>query len=186
MPTSRAATGTAGVTRSPTADDTAPSVIVEVLVFRLDGEAGLAYREVRARLRSPQEPDALALGIAGIAGAAPEWTVSHSTSWRCDPSGAVVLTYAVTPDPDPHHPAVALTTAGVLCSGDPLRPGPPALHVHHVAAHAVRHLSELATSDPTVREAAGHRPALWRVISQVGATMTAGSHAEIHAREHET
>lgn len=157
----------------------APSVVVEVLVFRLDGDGWLDYREVRERLRSPAEPDALALSIAGIDHVAPEWTVSHSTSWRCDPTGVVMLTYAVAPDPDPLQVAEALQPAGVLSSGDPLRPSPGAPHVHHVAAHAVRHLAHLAAFDPTVREAASHRPDLWRAITQAGGAMAVGAHEGI-------
>ncbi|MQA15759.1 MAG: hypothetical protein GEV09_16865 [Pseudonocardiaceae bacterium] len=163
----------------------AASVVIEVLAFRLDGNGWLACRDARVRWQPPAEPDELALRTAGITRDTPEWTVSHSTSWRYDPAGVLVLTYALAPDPDPQQPAVALPRAGVLCSGDPLHPRPEALHAHHVAAHAVRHLAHLAVSDPTVRDAASHRPELWRVIADAGAAMAVGSHTEIHARRHE-
>lgn len=172
--TTPAATGTA---------EHAPPVVVEVLVFRTGGDGWLDYREVSAELRSPVEPDALALRIAGADEAAPQWTISHSTSWRRDPTGAIVLTYAVVPDPDPQQSAEALQPAGVLCSGDPLRPSPEALHRHHVVAHAVRHLAQLAQSDPSVREATGHHPDLWRTITEAGGAMRVGSHEEIHTAE---
>ncbi len=171
-PSAPAATGT---------PEHAATVMVEVLVFRADGEGWLNYREVRAQLRPPTEPDTLALRLAGVDGSVPQWTVSHSTSWRSDPAGVIVLTYAVAPDPDPQQDAEALQPAGVLCSGDPLRPRPEALHVHHVAAHAVRHLAHLAESDPTVREAAAHRHDLWQVITGAGGAMAVGSHDETHA-----
>lgn len=45
-------------------------MVVEVLVFRLEGDGRLAYREVRARWRSSAAPDALALSVAGITGPA--------------------------------------------------------------------------------------------------------------------
>lgn len=78
-----------------------PAVAVEVLLLRLDGAGRLAYRELRAGWWPPGTPDALALRFAGIDGSAPDATVSHSTSWRCDRNGRIVLTYAVLPDPDP-------------------------------------------------------------------------------------
>lgn len=158
-----------------------PDVAVEVLLFRLDGPGRLAYRELRGRWSPPGTPDTLALRLAGIDGPAPAATISHSTSWRCDPHGRIVLTYALLPDPDPLQPAVTLPPVGVLCSGDPLLPSPSALHTHHVAAHAVRHLGQLAEHDPVVRAAADRRPELWRVVTALAATMAVGSHEEAHS-----
>ncbi|MGH3613747.1 MAG: hypothetical protein ACRDRK_14380 [Pseudonocardia sp.] len=167
---------------SATPHATIPAVAVEVLLLRLDGAGRLAYRELRAGWWPPGTPDALALRLAGIDGSAPEATVSHSTSWRCDRNGRIVLTYAVLPDPDPQQPATVLLPVGVLCSGDPLRPSPPGLHAHHIVAHAVRHLGQLAENDPAVRAAATlRRSELWRVVTEVAAAMAVGCHEEAHS-----
>lgn len=151
-------------------------VVVEVVLFRL--QAGvLHYRFARRALAAAERPDDAALDLAGTAGEA----VCHSTSWRFE-EGQVVLTYAVVPDPCPSLPAVALTEPSVVCSGDPLRPAPPDVHDHHVAAHAVRHLAYLAETDPAIADvdAADAPGGCWPVIRAVGDTTPAAVHAVAH------
>lgn len=49
----------------------------------------------------------------------------------------------------------------IASSGQPLRPSPSMLHPSHVAAHAVRHLADLAVRDPVVGVVAEDDRPLW-------------------------
>lgn len=141
-------------------------VEVEIVLLRI-GDHGLDYRYDRGRMWGGEHPDDAALRLAGHY----PISISHSTSWRFE-TGVVVLTYAVLPDPMPQRPAVPLLQPAVVCSADPRRPS-PAARPHHVAAHAVRHLSELVRTDPIVRRAALD-PAdreLWAAIQHAAASM---------------
>jgi hypothetical protein len=128
-------------------------VQIEVIFVRPDQSFSdaLAYRLVQSPLLEGAFPDdaaaALCQSLGGDTGK-PAVEVLHSTSWRHDPAQGVVLTYAALPDPRPDLPAAALHAPSVVCSGDALRPTPDILHDHHIAAHAVRHLSYLVDHDP--------------------------------------
>lgn len=72
-----------------------------------------------------------------------------------------------------------------MCSGDPLRPTPPGLHSHHVAAHAVRHLAYLADTDPAIAAlATAHPDPCWAIVRATGATTPAATHTTAHANAH--
>ena len=107
----------------------------------------------------------------------------HSTSWRYEPGVGVVLTYVAVPDPDPGAPAVELFAPTVVCSDDAVRPQPRDLHGHHVAAHAVRHLRDLADRDPTVAAAAQHadHSDLWSCIRHVAGSVPTLTYGDAHA-----
>ena len=94
----------------------------------------------------------------------------------------MVLTYAAVPDPDPAAGAVDLSAPAVVCSGDPLRPSPPGLHSHHVAAHAVRHLADLLHRDPGIAEAVrtSRRPEVWDAVERSAVGMPTGIHDRAH------
>lgn len=159
-----------------------PAVVVEVLFLRVSGRenAGLAYRTRRSPVTGCAAPDDLAVQACG-AGAAV--SVVHSTSWRYEPGVGVVLTYVAVPDPEPDTAAMELLAPTVVCSEDATRPQPPGLHGHHVAAHAVRHLSELADRDPTVATAAqtdGHQE-LWSCIRHVAGSVPTRTYDDAHA-----
>lgn len=134
-------------------------VEVEVLVLRLLTDGDLGHRWVRGPAASDACPDERAVALVGC-----QDGLCHSTSWRRDGDGALVLTYAALPDPSPAEPAEPLGTPLVVAGGQPLRPAPGALAPSHVAAHAVRHLADLADRDPVVRAAGGAGPALWGAV----------------------
>lgn len=162
----------------------AGAVRVEVVFLRADGDqATLQYRFTHAAMSGEQHPDDVAAALVRAGGRGTQVDVLHSTSWRYESGAGVVLTYAALPDPDRDAPATALLAPSVVASGDPLRPSPDLVHAHHVAAHAVRHLAELAQRDPAVVAAAA-RPehhGLWRAIATAAATTPTGTHAEVHA-----
>lgn len=148
-------------------------VDLEVVLLALDGDGRLTWEASRAPLGAGH-PDLRALELAGhVPGA-----LSHSTSWRHE-DGDLVLTYAVvSPVSGPR--ATPLVEPSVVCSSDPRRPSPPVLHVHHVVAHAVRHLSDLLRRDPVVTAAMADRPALVRALHEAAAAMPVATHTQAH------
>lgn len=121
------------------------------------------------------EPDDVARALAGLAAegapAEPGRTL-HSTSWRYD-DGAVVLTYAVFPDPGAHAGWEPLGEHLAVCAG-PVSPGPPHVDGSQVAAHAARHLAYLAAGrDPHLTRCARQDPGPWALLAERA--------AEVHA-----
>jgi hypothetical protein len=135
-------------------------VDVEVLVLRLLPEGSLGHRWVRGALPTNIEPDARAVELVGC-----EHGLCHSTSWRHEGRGVLVLTYAAVPDPATDLAAEPLGSPLVVSGGGALRPTPSDLDAAHVAAHAVRHLADLAERDPVVRELVRDDPQLWAAVS---------------------
>jgi len=148
-------------------------VDLEVLRLALGGDDRLTW-EVRRVPLGPGHPDQEALGLAGeVPGA-----VLHSTSWR-DDDGVLVLTYAVVL-PLGAALSAPLLEPSVVCSSDPRRPSPPVLHVHHVVAHAVRHLSDLLRRDPVVIAALAAHPEVVRALHKAAGTMPVAPHTQAH------
>jgi hypothetical protein len=139
-------------------------VSVEAVVLRLLSDGRLAFREVRAPAEPDRSPDDVAVEAAGC-----EHGVCHSTSWRWDGPGRLVLTYAVLPDPAPHETAVPLADPEVVTGSDSLEPTPTEVDDAHVVAHAVRHLADLADRDPVIAAAARREPALWDAVLRTAA-----------------
>ncbi len=156
------------------------SVVVEALLLRRLEDGSLAFRRVSGEAPQDADLDGVALDLAGPLDG-PAGAVLHSTSWRVERPGRLVVTYAALPDPEPGRPAVPLREPAVVVGATALRPSPQTLHAHHVAAHAVRHLADLAERDPVVRAAAALQPELWEAVARTAArTPAAGSHAQAH------
>lgn len=154
-------------------------VQVEVVLLGLTDDELLTWQLLRGAL-GPGSPDDAALELAGAA----TGPVCHSTSWR-DDDGTLVLTYAVvSAAPTPGSAGAVLREPSVVCSEDPLRPAPAVLHAHHVVAHAVRHLSDLADRDPVVAAALADQPRLLAALRRAAAGMPVAPHAEAHALAH--
>lgn len=139
-------------------------VVVEVVGLSV-WRGGLRWRVARAGLPGLSGPDGLARELAGVAGGADPGVVLHSTSWRHTGS-ELIVTYALFPD---------LRAAGggqplgqhLVTGPGPLRPSPPAVGDRHVAAHAVRHLADLAAGrDPHVVGCARRRPGEWKLLAE--------------------
>lgn len=146
-----------------------PAVVVELLRLSA-GLGGLGVTRTQAPLRGA--PDELARALAGVQGGAPAGVVLHSTSWRYE-RGRLLLTYALFPAAaDPL--TEPLEHLHVVTGPDPLRPGPRAVDVRAVAAHAVRHLADLAERDPHVKRCAQSAPGAWQVLCDVGAQVHTG------------
>ncbi len=141
------------------------SVVVEAVL--LSAVAGkLHYRVRSAELPDGGHPDALARDLTGL-------TVEgllHSTSWRFD-RGAVVLTYAALPDPQPLGSQPLDATRPTPYAIDPLAPALDGVSPHDAAVHAGRHLAYLRQTDPVVALAAACAPELWDLIGELCPTV---------------
>lgn len=113
-----------------------------------------------------QAPDDLARALAKLPNLpADSGLALHSTSWRFE-RGRVVLTYALFPDP-----GVRASWAGVgehvAISEGPVNPSPQQLCDASVAAHAARHLADLAGGrDPHLVTCAHRQPRAWQCLLQ--------------------
>jgi hypothetical protein len=138
-------------------------VIVEVIVFR-QGER-LEWRRVEGSIQKDERPDEAALRLLCLGDGTFDG-MCHSTSWRYETDGQIVLTYAVVPDPDPRADATILSGDVIPASIDPLRPAPPNLRAEHIAVHAVHHLAELSRRDVTVKKQVNRYPQLWNTLRE--------------------
>lgn len=164
--------------RGPSSATGGVPAFVELILLRLREDGRIGYRTLTGPVAEDDHPDAVALSLVDPPVPA-IGTVCHSTSWRWS-DGSIVLTYAMVPDPAPAEPTEPLDAPSVVTSGDALRPSPPFLHGPHVAAHAVRHLSFLAATDPTTGDAARARPLLWGAIDAAARTTPVGEHSDVH------
>jgi len=135
-------------------------VAVEVFVVGLppggDGRLHFARRE--GALENGQDPDRRCRSLAGDDAEA--IAAIHSTSWRWEPGGRIVLTYVAWMkdgrlDPDAR-PLPPLPTPGPT---DPLHPRPAEIRELDPLAHGLRHLAFLVQRDHdgALRRALGGR-----------------------------
>ncbi|MEV4748904.1 hypothetical protein AB0K21_21205 [Streptosporangium sp. NPDC049248] len=134
-------------------------VSVEILLLRVDPAGAWHYRHIVTSLNKGESPDQAVRRVGGLTAEATS-TVVHSTSWRYQPEGQVVLTYAVCPDPAAHLPAIALTHFRLARGATSSAPSPEHLQIENVVTHALRHLAFLMLTDPVVGEALTRDPAL--------------------------
>ena len=139
------------------------AVVVEVLALRVTGEGGLAFRVLAGELGGGRHPDAVARGLLGLSRDTGDHLL-HSTSWRHEPGGRVVLTYACCPDPRPDLRAVPLRGETPARGEGPASPSPRRPRIEQVAAHAVRHLAFLRHTDTVARQVIDSVPGLPGVL----------------------
>jgi hypothetical protein len=141
-------------------------VVVEVYLLRCRADGMLAYRCAQGRLRASESPDSAAARIGQTTAADPGLAVVvHSTSWRHQGDGTIVLTYVVAPDPAPELAATPIVSFEIARGTDPRRPSPPRVRREQVAVHAARHLALIADTDPQVRRVLAVCPPLRRALS---------------------
>jgi hypothetical protein len=140
-------------------------VQIEVMLLSIS-EGQLRWRTVRDDLPAGCAPDVRARQLAGLGADVPTATVVHSTSWRPTPDG-LILTYAVLPDPEPAAGTAqpVPTSANVAWSADAAAPTPAVVASEHVLAHALRHLSMVARTNPVVIAAVEAHPMLWQIVT---------------------
>ncbi len=144
-------------------------VRVEVIRLALTAAGQLGWSLSQQGAASTEDPDRVAHRLAGRS------VLVHSTSWRWDPPGVVVLTYAAVAE-EPSLEVDMLVDPVIVTSGDPMLPRPDGLHDHHVVAHAVWHLTVLAARDPVISAMAAdpvHQDLFAAMARTAGVTPTA-------------
>lgn len=137
-------------------------VTVEVVGLSVSG-GQLHWRLQTAPLSGLAAPDDLARELADVAALSDPGVVLHSTSWRYA-GPELVLTYALFPDV-PASTGRRRLDHHVVTGPGPLHPAPTRVDEEHVAAHAVRHLADLAAGrDPHVVLCASQRPVEWHLL----------------------
>jgi hypothetical protein len=139
-----------------------PATRVTVEVFRVglaaEPRKGLAFARAEGPLENGENPDRRARGLTGADPDALE--LIHSTSWRWEPDGQIVLTYIAWMKDGrvglDARPLPALAPPGPT---DPLRPRPAEIRVLDPLAHGLRHLAFLlrTSRDGAVAAALGPR-----------------------------
>ncbi|MFC7587078.1 hypothetical protein ACFQYP_27675 [Nonomuraea antimicrobica] len=143
-------------------------VSVETLMLRVGTDSRWSYRQARTRPRPGEHPDETACRLGGVA-AGDQGVVVHSTSWRYEPEGRVVLTYVVCPDPAPWLPAVEVPVLEIARGRAPA-PSPEHVALANVVAHAIRHLAFLMAEDPVVARALAGHPGIAPALAPVTAS----------------
>jgi len=142
--------------------------MVEVYLFRGLPDGRLAYRCAAGQLREAESPDQAALRIGGRAAGEGDLSLAvHSTSWRHRPDGAIILAYAVLPDPCPHLPAAPLADTEIARGPRADRPSPDHVRRDQVAAHAARHMALITRTDTAVRLVLSAHPELGRALAEL-------------------
>lgn len=126
-------------------------------MLRVGTDKRWLYRRDLTRPGPGESPDEAARRLSGVPAEAPH-TILHSTSWRYEPDGQIVLTYAVCPDPSPWLPAAGAAPLEIVRGAAPATPSPERVAVSNVVAHAVRHLALLMAEDPVVSRALAAHP----------------------------
>lgn len=135
-----------GCARSLHQEPVAPPVRIEVFVVTADS-ARQAVQYVRRQaplsIDSP-DPDVVARTLAASSGTP---SLLHSTSWRREKDGAIVLTYLAYCEPAQFHPPEPVQIPWKALAAppptDPLHPRPPEIRDSDVLTHGLRHLSFL-------------------------------------------
>jgi hypothetical protein len=132
------------------APNDAPQTAVTVEVFAVavtgGGNAGLEYMRLEGRLEGGVNPDDRARGITSQA--SDELRLIHSTSWRWEPDGRIVLTYlAWAGDGGLAGGARPLPAIAPPGPTDPLHPRPADIAELDPLAHGLRHLAFLLQTD---------------------------------------
>ncbi len=137
-------------------------------MLRVGTDNRWSYRHAMTRPWPGESPDEAARRLSGVAAADPD-TVVHSTSWRYEPDGGIVLTYAVCPDPSPSLPAIEAPVLEIARGEAPATPSPERVALANVVAHAVRHLAFLMAEDPVVARALSRHPLIGPALEPAGA-----------------
>lgn len=157
-----------------------PVVVELVTLAHMRDTEHIGWSVTDSPLPARSDPDDLAWILARHQN--PDASVCHSTSWRWDPDQRIVLTYATLHTRGDLHGITPLNQPAIVTSDDATHPRPPILHAHHIAAHAVTHLADLARRDPTVRALAqtvGHQQA-WAAIETLARRTPTATHTLVH------
>jgi len=133
------------------------NVCLEVFLVNLAGENAVRYIVLRQDITGDgRNPDDLVLDIlfdteAVPVGIAIKHCYIHSTSWRYERDGSIILTYLVYSDQmefqNDNGSVLKLENVSITISEDTTRPRPAVLMEEQIVAHGIRHLSYLARTN---------------------------------------
>jgi hypothetical protein len=125
---------------------TATRVAVEAFRVGLDDHGRIAFMRLEGPLENGENPDSRARRLA--AGDERDLAALHSTSWRWEPDGRIVLTYlAWMKDGRVGNEARPLPQLPPPGPTDPLHPRPAEIRELDPLAHGLRHLAFLLRRD---------------------------------------
>jgi hypothetical protein len=137
-----------------TAPEGTMKVNLEIFLVTLAGDTSVRYAVNRHDItRKPLNPDSLVQNFtfdakAGSVLVSRRNCYVHSTSWRYEQDGSIVLTYLVYSDRmefmNGAGTVLKLEDVAVTVSEDPTRPRPAVLMEEQIVLHGIRHLSYLA------------------------------------------
>jgi hypothetical protein len=132
----------------------APATRLTVEVFRvgLDDRGGIAFARFEGPLVGGENPDTRARGLAATDAA--NVAALHSTSWRWEPDGRIVLTYLAWMKDGRLGEARPLPPLAPPRPTDPRTPRPAEIRELDPLAHGLRHLAFLLRHDVDGRLAA--------------------------------
>jgi hypothetical protein len=146
-------------------------VLLELFAVSLapDGDSIVYTRRVAGLSQSPPvDPDTAASELASPVG---RRAMLHSTSWRWEPDGTIVLTYLAYFEPNNFSAGTVTLLArkelAPVPTTNPNRPRPKVIREADVLAHGMRHLSFLVRNDRSGRLAAVLSPRSLEFFSTV-------------------
>jgi hypothetical protein len=132
-------------------------VRLEIILATLAGDTTVRYVVHRHDItRKPRNPDDLVLDLtfntnAGLVIISRKHCYIHSTSWRYERDGSIILTYFVYSDRMEFQGDVGsflkLEDVSITVSEDATRPRPAVLMEEQIVAHGIRHLAYLAKTN---------------------------------------
>jgi hypothetical protein len=133
------------------------NVGLEVFLVNLAGENAVRYIVLRQDItRNGRNPDDLVLNLIFDTEAVPvgisrKHCYIHSTSWRYERDGSIMLTYLIYSDrmefQDNVGSVLKLEDVSATVSEDATRPRPAVLMEKQIVVHGIRHLSYLAKTN---------------------------------------
>jgi len=142
-------------------------VAVEVFAVGLGGNGdGLAFTRREGPLQNGANPDPRARELVGEG--ADQTVLIHSTSWRWEPDGRIVLTYIAWVKEGGLGPAArSLPKLAAPGPVDPLRPRPAEIRELDPLAHGLRHLAFLLRTSRDGAMARALGPAAVRALEKL-------------------
>ena len=140
-------------------------VHLEIFQVALDGRRISYHRDQIENCRYGRDPDSVILSHLAATGHAGEPRFVHSTSWRYEVDGSLVLTYLALVDAGVAEEAglrpLGEPTTSLPVSGSPVRPRPREIREEQVIAHGLRHLAFLEREGQVITDQVGPQAGAW-------------------------
>ena len=140
-------------------------VHLEIFQVALDGRRIAYRRDLIEDCGHGRDPDSVILGHLAATGRAGEPRFVHSTSWRYELDGSLVLTYVALVDigvaEDAGLRPLGEPATELPASSSPVRPRPREIREEQVIAHGLRHLAFLEREGRVITDHVGPQAGAW-------------------------